>query len=280
MKVAVTGSAGQLGRALVSGLAEHDVIGLTRQDLDITSPGRIFEVIEETRPDILINAAAYTDVDGAEHDTGSAFRANAEGPEHLARATADAGIPLVQVSTDYVFDGEADSPYTEFDLTGPLSVYGRSKLAGEDAVRTANPMHYIVRTAWLYAVGGSNFPNTMRKLAGRSDVRVVDDQRGSPTYGPHLTDAIGRLMLTGSFGTYHLAGSGGASWYELACELFRALGSDTPVVPVPASEFPRAAARPRYSVLATAMKPAILLPPWREGLRAFVGELDRARRYT
>ncbi|MDX1387840.1 MAG: dTDP-4-dehydrorhamnose reductase [Acidobacteriota bacterium] len=279
MRVTVTGAAGQLGRALVAGLAGHEVTGLTREDLDITSPGRFREAIERTRPDILINSAAYTDVDGAESDRESVFRVNAEGPGHLARATAEAGIPLLHVSSDYVFDGEADSPYTEFDLTGPVSVYGWSKLAGEDAVRTTNPMHYIVRTAWLYAVEGSNFPNTIRKLAGRPDVRVVDDQTGSPTYAPHLAEAIARLMVTGSFGTYHLAGRGGATWHELACALFEELGSDTPVAPVSTSEFPRPAPRPRYSVLATAMQPEILLPPWQEGLRAFVGELERTDRH-
>ncbi|MDX1390548.1 MAG: dTDP-4-dehydrorhamnose reductase, partial [Acidobacteriota bacterium] len=280
MRVLVTGAAGQLGRVLVRALADHAVTGLAREQLDITSPGEIDKAIETTRPEILINAAAYTDVDGAEGDDRSALLANAKGPERLARATASIGIPMVQLSTDYVFDGERDRPYTEYDPTGPISVYGRSKLAGEDAVRASNPKHYIVRTAWLYAVEGSNFPNTMRTLAGRNDVRVVDDQKGSPTYAPHLAEAIKRLIATGKFGTYHIAGRGGATRYELACALFETLGSNTRVVPVPTSAMPRPAPRPRYSVLETAAEPRILLPPWHEGLRAFAGALAHADRQT
>jgi dTDP-4-dehydrorhamnose reductase len=273
MKIVITGAGGQLGIALAHALADHEVLGLGRDALDVTEPERIAEVMAAERPDLVINAAAYTDVDGAETDRDEAFRVNATAPGHLAAATAEVGVPLVHVSTDYVFDGRRDSPYTEFDLPHPLSVYGESKLAGEDAVRIHNPMHYIVRTAWLYSTGGRNFLNTMRSMAERPEVRVVDDQHGSPTYAPHLAEAIGRLIATRSFGTYHIAGSGGTTWYGLTRELFRALGIDTPVVAVSTAEFPRPATRPPYAVLETAMEPVIELPPWRSGLEAFAREV-------
>jgi dTDP-4-dehydrorhamnose reductase len=273
MKIVITGAGGQLGIALAHALADHQVLGLGRDALDVTEPERIADVITEERPDLVINSAAYTDVDGAETDRNEAFRVNGTAPGHLAVATAEVGIPLVHVSTDYVFDGRRDSPYTEFDLTHPLSVYGESKLAGEDAVRIHNPMHYVVRTAWLYSAGGRNFLNRMRSMAQQPEVRVVDDQHGSPTYAPHLAQAIGRLIATESFGTYHIAGSGGTTWHGLACELYRALGIDTPVVAVSTAEFPRPATRPAFAVLETAIEPAIVLPPWRAGLEAFVREV-------
>jgi dTDP-4-dehydrorhamnose reductase len=269
MRFLITGAGGQLGRALQAALANDDITALTRSQLDIARLRDVTEAIALHRPDIVINAAAYTNVDGAETEREEAYRCNALGPRNLALATSTRNIPLLHVSTDYVFDGSSERPYHEFDQTRPLSVYGQSKLAGEQAVATFNPSHYIVRTAWLYSPNGKNFPKTMLSLSSRDEVRVVSDQCGSPTYAPHLAEAIVDLIETGSYGIYHLAGNGGASWYELTLKLYQACGIDTPVRPVSTSEFPRPAVRPRYSVLTSIQDPQILLPPWEDGLAEF-----------
>jgi dTDP-4-dehydrorhamnose reductase len=269
MKVLLTGASGQLGQALQERLGDSIVAALDRPELDITEHTAVRQAVAHCRPDLIINAAAYTDVDGAESDREQAYRVNAVGPRNLALASAEHDISLLHVSTDYVFDGEHDRPYHEFDQPNPRSVYGASKLAGEAAVRAHNPRHFIVRTAWLYHVQGRNFPGTMRSLAERKEVRVVTDQYGSPTYAPHLAEALAQLILRQTYGTYHLAGSGGTSWYELACRLYQELGLRTPVRPVPTQEFPRPAPRPRYSVLTTLQSPEIRLPPWEEGLAEY-----------
>jgi dTDP-4-dehydrorhamnose reductase len=269
MRFLITGAGGQLGRALQAALANDEITALTRSQLDIARLRDVTEAIAIHRPDIVINTAAYTNVDGAETEREEAYRCNALGPRNLALATSTRHIPLLHVSTDYVFDGLSDRPYHEFDQTRPLSVYGQSKLAGEQAVTTFNPSHYIVRTAWLYSPDGKNFPKTMLSLSSRDEVRVVSDQCGSPTYAPHLAEAIVDLIETGSYGIYHLAGNGGASWYELTLKLYHACGIGTPVRPVATSEFPRPAVRPRYSVLTSIQDPQILLPPWEDGLAEF-----------
>jgi dTDP-4-dehydrorhamnose reductase len=277
VKVLLTGAGGQLGRALQEALTNHAVVAVSHPELDI---GRLEEVRAEVRrhrPDIVLNAAAFTRVDEAESRPEAAYIANARGPRNLAVVTAEHQIPLLHFSTDYVFDGSAARPYHEFDPPNPASVYGASKLAGEAAVRELNPRHYVVRTAWLYHVTGQNFLNTMRGLAERAEVRVVSDQYGSPTYAPHLAVAVTRLLETGAYGTYHLAGQGQASWFEVACRLYEHLGIRTRVLPVPTAAFPRPASRPRYSVLTTLQDPAILLPPWEHGLAAYVAALGSPR---
>ena len=270
MKILVTGAEGQLGRALQKTLSRHEVIALTRQQLDICQLQAVRDAVHLHGPAVVINAAAYNNVDGAESDPLAAYNGNALGPRNLAVATAGQQLPLVHVSTDYVFDGHGKRPYHEYDRPQPQSVYGASKLAGEDAVRSLNWRHYLVRTAWLYDVDGRNFPNTMRALAQeRSEVRVVSDRFGSPTYVPHLARAIASLLESDAYGTYHLAGQGGTSWFELTCTLYRLLGLRTLVIPVATVEFPRPAPRPRYSVLTTVQDPRILLPPWEDGLATF-----------
>jgi dTDP-4-dehydrorhamnose reductase len=275
MKVLITGAGGQLGCALQATLIDHEMVPLTRADLDITQFNDVRAAINAHRPDIVINAAAYTNVDGAETDVAGAYKLNAVGPRNLAIATFDLNLPLVHVSTDYVFDGFGEKPCHEYDQTNPQSVYGKSKLAGEQAVASFNPRHYIVRTAWLYhhqPASGKNFPKTMLAQAlqhGRESVRVVSDQYGSPTYAPHLAAAIARLMETGAYGVYHLAGGGGTSWFELTRRLYQLFGVKTEVQPCATSEYLRPASRPRYSVLTTIQDPQILLPAWEEGLAAF-----------
>lgn len=276
MRILVPGAGGQLGRALPAALARHEVVALEHAQLDITRVEDVRAAVAAHRPALVINAAAYNAVDAAESDPAGAFAVNEAGPRNLARATAETGAALLHVSTDYVFDGRASAPYAEDAAARPLSVYGKSKLAGEQAVRGGNPRHHVVRTAWLYAAVGRNFPLAMIALARKGGVRVVNDQSGSPTYAPHLAAGIARLVDDGApFGTYHLAGSGAATWYELTLALFARMGLDVTVTPVTTAEFPRPAPRPRYSVLTTSREPRIELPPWQQGLDAFVREIVR-----
>ena len=272
MTILITGAQGQLGRALRAALADSSerVVAYGKAELDITRLDAVRAAIDRLRPRIVLNAAAFTRVDEAEAAPEPAYRVNALGPRNLAVASAERAIPLLHVSTDYVFDGRAERPYHEFDPVHPLSVYGRSKLAGEEAVRSLNPRHYIVRTAWLYHTPGRNFVTTMRELADRPQVRVVSDQYGSPTYAPHLAQALLRLIDSRAYGTYHIAGAGGTSRFELTRTLYRLLGLSTPVTPVAASAFPRPAPRPRYAVLTSLQDPAFILPAWQDGLAAFV----------
>ncbi len=275
MKILITGGGGQLGCALQTTLTSHDLIALTHTQLDVAKLNEVCEAVAAHRPDIVINAAAYTKVDNAETDRESAYQINALGPRNLALATADRNIPLIHVSTDYVFDGLSKKPYHEYDQPNPLSVYGKSKLAGEQVVASLNPRHYIVRTAWLYHTEGANFPKTILAQSHRDEVRVVSDQYGSPTYAPHLAEAISKLIETGAYGVYHVAGNGGASWFELTDKLYRLLKIKTRVSPVATSEFPRPAPRPAYSVLTTLQEPQILLPFWETGLEEFANALKR-----
>jgi len=269
----VTGAAGQLGRALGPALRGHETIALDRAALDIEDPVAVRAAVAAHRPEAVVNAAAYNFVDRAESEHEAAFRGNALGPRNLAEATAEAGASIVHVSTDYVFDGEAGRPYDERDTPNPLSVYGRSKLAGEEAVRAANPRHYVVRTAWVFAPRARNFPSTMLRLAEAGPVRVVYDQVGSPTYAPHLAEAIARLLEAGAFGIHHLAGAGAVSWHGFTVELFRCLGLATAVEPASTAEFPRPARRPRYAPLVTIREPRIELPAWQEGVAAYAAAL-------
>lgn len=279
MRILIVGADGQLGHALQGVATSHELIPLTYAELDITDLGAVREAVTAYRPAALINCAAYTNVDGAETDPVAAYRVNAVGPRNLAIAASAHDLPLVHVSTDYVFDGRAERPYHEYDSPHPLSVYGQSKLAGEEAVATLHPRHYIARTAWLYHTlpsEGKNFPRTMLGLAGREEVRVVSDQYGSPTYAPHLAQALLTLLETEAYGTYHLAGRGGTSWFELTRRLYDLFQIQTRVTPVATAEFPRPAPRPRYSVLTTIQSPEIMLPPWEEGLVAFHSAMKKA----
>jgi dTDP-4-dehydrorhamnose reductase len=273
VRILLTGAGGQLGRAVRDAFTGHDLVCRTRLELDVRDLEAVRKAVAQEAPELVLNAAAWTDVDGAERDPEGAFAANAVGPRNLALATAERDAALLHVSSDYVFDGASERPYHEFDATGPLSTYGRSKLAGEEEVRRMNPRHYLVRSAWLYGPVGRNFALTMRGLAERPEVRVVADQIGSPTYAPHLATALARLVETDAFGTYHLAGTGAASWCDLARALFRALGAGTRVRPIPTFALPRPARRPRFSALTSVQQPRLVLPPWEEGVVAFAAAL-------
>lgn len=271
-KLFITGAHGQLGQALQAQFVDHEVIAWDIHDLDICQLEQVRKSLNHIRPDIVINAAAFTQVDQAEANQDAAYRGNALGPRNLARATQEADIPLVHFSTDYVFDGRQSRPYHEFDRPNPLSVYGQSKLAGEEEVQKNNPRNFIIRTAWLYHLVGKNFPQTMLRLANQEQVRVVNDQFGSPTFAPHLAQAVSRLIETETYGTYHLAGSGGTNWYDFTRALYQACGIRTAVVPITTADYPLPAPRPAYAVLTSLQDPFITLPPWQEGVRDFTAQ--------
>ncbi|HVQ37162.1 MAG TPA: dTDP-4-dehydrorhamnose reductase [Pyrinomonadaceae bacterium] len=275
MKIMITGAAGQLGQALQKVPASHQIVALSHTDLDITNLDQVIREVERHQPDVLINAAAYNDVDAAEDSIVAAYLLNATGPRNLAIATQAHGATIVHVSTDYVFDGDTLTPYHEFSRPAPISAYGLSKLAGEQAVAACNRRHYIARTAWLYGTEGRNFPKTMLSLSGRAEVSVVNNRFGSPTYVPHLAAAIAELITTDTYGIHHLAGGGEASWFSLTEKLFKHFGMTTRVKPVPGSEFKQRARRPDYSVLTTVREPSILLPSWEDGLRQFSQDMLR-----
>ena len=266
-KLLITGAQGQLGQALQSQFVDHEVIAWDRRNLDISHLEHVRKALNQIRPDVVINAAAFTQVDQAEINHESAYRGNALGPRNLALATQEMDIPLVHFSTDYVFDGQHSRPYHEFDRPNPLSVYGQSKLAGEEQVKNGNPRHFIIRTSWLYHIIGKSFPQTMLRLANQGSVRVVSDQFGSPTFAPHLAQAVSQLLETDAFGTYHLAGAGGTSWYDFTKVLYQAHDIRATVLPITTAEYPLPAPRPVYAVLTSLQDPLITLPPWEDGIR-------------
>jgi dTDP-4-dehydrorhamnose reductase len=284
VKVLVTGAGGQLGLDLVDAFADHDVVARTRADLDVTDEAAVAACVAELAPDLVLNAAAGTDVDGCEHDPMAAHRVNALAPWWLARACARTGATLVTFSTDYVFDGRAPvgtggAPrgFVEQDTVAPLSVYGRSKAAGEQLVRETLPAHHIVRTAWVSGARGRNFVRTMLRIGAEGKpVRVVDDQVGSPTFTRDLAAAVRRLAVSGRHGTVHLVNEGSCSWFDLAGAVFAEAGMDVDLAPQPSSAIDRPAPRPAWSVLDTTHASATgigPLPHWRDGLVRLLDEL-------
>jgi dTDP-4-dehydrorhamnose reductase len=270
-----------LGRDVLAAAerAGHEAIALTRGDLDVTDAEAVRSAIEAERPGAVINCAAFTNVDGAEDDEAAATEVNGAAAGHLAAAAQAVGATIVQPSTDYVFDGRKTTPYVESDPTAPQSAYGRSKLAGEQAVAGANERHHIVRTSWLFGVAGKNFVDTMIGLGTeRDELKVVHDQVGCPTYTGHLAEAlVGLAAGDREYGVHHVAGAGQCSWFEFATEIFSQAGIDTRAVPCTTEEFPRPAPRPAYSVLGSERRDPIRLPDWREGLRSFLAERTPAR---
>jgi len=273
----VAGAAGMLGHDLQRALAGRDLRALGRSELDITDRAAVRDAVRDI--DVVINAAAYTAVDAAEEHEDEAYAINATGAANLARAAADAGARFVQVSTDYVFHGDATSPYAEDAPLDPLGAYGRTKAAGERLAREAHPAPHIVRTAWLYGAHGANFVTTMLRLAReRETVMVVDDQRGQPTWSRDLAYAIVALLdADAAPGVYHGTSTGETSWYGLARAVFAEAGLDPERVrPTDTASFPRPAPRPAYSVLGHGAWSAAGLAPirdWRDALHEALPEL-------
>jgi dTDP-4-dehydrorhamnose reductase len=284
MRLLIAGWQGQVARALVEaapGCPDVTACAVGRAALDICEAKSIERALSGISPTVVINSAAYTAVDKAETDVERAFALNRDGARLLAEASAKRGIPIIHISTDYVFDGKKRGPYVEDDATVPATVFGRSKLEGEEAVRAANPKHLILRTAWVFSPGGKNFVKTMlAQAAERARVRVVDDQRGSPTYAPHLVTIILELArrlskpgATAPWGVYHAANAGTTTWAGFAEEVFKrsaALGGPVAAVdPIRSAEYPTPAQRPANSQLdCTKLERTfrMRMPTWQEGV--------------
>jgi dTDP-4-dehydrorhamnose reductase len=275
MKLLVTGAAGMLGRdvMLAAGNAGHDVVGFGRAELDVTDPAALAKRFDLERPDVVINCAAWTDVDGAEAAEEAAFAVNGTGAGNVAGAAGAVGASVVYVSSDYIFDGLKRAPYVESDQPAPLSAYGRTKLAGEEATVAANKRHFVVRSAWLFGIGGPNFVETMLRLAGSgNEVLVVRDQVGSPTYTWHLAYGIVRLIEGIEFGIHHMAAAGQCSWYDFAREIFEQAKVECKVLSITTEEFGRPAPRPPFSALTSQREHAIRLPSWQDGLAGYLAQ--------
>jgi dTDP-4-dehydrorhamnose reductase len=253
----------------------HEFVGYDLPELDITDPSAVEAAVAGARPDAVINCAAFTAVDAAEKQEAAALAVNGTAVTNVARASEAAGALLLQLSTDYVFDGSLDRAYREGDPPKPVSVYGRTKLAGERATELAR-RHLIVRTAWLFGEGANFVAAIRRQLdAGTKTLRVVNDQRGCPTYTVDLADALLRLLASGTMGVIHAVNAGSATWFEFALEVVRRLGSEVEVVPISTAEADRQAPRPAVSVLDTSELRRILgseLPPWQDALGRYLHE--------
>jgi dTDP-4-dehydrorhamnose reductase len=275
MKLLVTGAGGMLGGdvMLAAGNAGHDVVGFGHTELDVTDAAGVSRKLDAERPDVVIHCAAWTDVDGAEEAEDAAMAVNGTGAGNVAAAAAEVGASVVYVSSDYVFDGAKGSPYVETDQPAPLSAYGRTKLAGEEATAAANKRHFIVRSSWLFGVGGRNFVETMLRLAAdHGEVLVVRDQVGSPTYTWHLAYGIVRLIEGIEYGIHHMAAAGHCSWYEFAREIFEQAKVECKVMSGTTEMLGRPAPRPPFSALESQREHAILLPSWQDGLAGYLAQ--------
>ncbi len=263
MKVLITGAGGMLGKDVKGVLEERSfvLLPLDYEDLDITNRERVHKTLKESKPDLVINCAAYTKVDKAEEEKTLAFQVNALGTQNLAIACEELDIPICHISTDYVFDGEKGLSYTPFDNTNPINTYGLSKLAGEKYIQWITRKFYIVRTSWLYGKGGKNFVNTILKLSKeKEEIRVVSDQIGSPTWTVSMAEFLSKLIQTERYGIYHFTDktNGGISWYEFAKEVVKLNNLRIKVVPISTEEYKALAKRPKNSLLDISMSEVIV----------------------
>lgn len=277
MNIFLTGATGQVGSELVRAFAGHDIISASRPDFDLTNERSVRSAIERAGPDLVLHPAAWTDVDGCERDPRQAYLVNALGTRYVAQAARAVGADLVYLSTDYVFDGAKGEPYLEWDEPNPLSVYGRSKLAGEQEAQTHHGRCYVVRTSWVYSLKGRNFVNTMRRLASeRPRLTVVNDEIGSPTLAGDLAGAIARLAAWHVHGVYHFSNAGSCSRWDLARQAIAATYPAVVVEPISTAAFlerhPLPARRPPCTPLANLAGEAlgITLPPWEDALGRFL----------
>ncbi len=279
MKVLVTGAKGMLASDLIPILGgDHRVIAPAEEDLDITQRDGVSRAIREHSPDLVVNCAAYTQVDRAEEERDKAFLVNGIGVQNLALACQERGIPLCHISTDYVFDGTKATAYTPFDNPNPVNTYGESKLAGERYIQWIMNRFYLVRTSWLYGKNGSNFVSTILRLAReRQELEVVRDQRGSPTSTISLSHGIRELIRSGAYGLHHFTDDtgGGITWYDFAKEIVRLSGSKARVLPTTTDRFPRPAKRPPNSVLDISLFSVVTgyaPPQWKEALKEYLDQ--------
>ncbi len=275
MRIALTGSSGMLGHDIKKVFKDVELAALTRKDLDITSLDQSVSRIKDISPDYLIHSAAYTDVDGCEQDPERAYLVNGIGTRNVTIACEEVKCPILYISSDYVFDGAGKEPYHEWDLTGPVSRYGRSKLMGEQYVNSFTTRFYIVRTSWLYGKHGKNFVDTIcRLLSEKDEIDVVDDQVGSPTYTYDLAFTLRELIGKG-YGIYHITNASHCSWFEFAQEISRLKTSNTRIVPTTTDKFNRPAKRPAYSVLDNTMlrlEGIGELRHWKDALREYLSQ--------
>jgi len=279
MKIFVTGASGQVGSEFIRAFAGHDIITASRPEFDLADERSVRSAIESAAPDLVLHPAAFTDVDGCEREPLRAYQINTLGTRNVALASRRVGATLVAISTDYVFDGAKGEPYLEWDEPNPLSVYGRSKLAGEREALTHHDRCYVVRTSWVYSPRGRNFVKTMLRLASeRPRLTVVDDEVGGPTLAGDLADAVSQLVGTGVYGIYHLANAGLCSRWELARQTVAALYPTVAVLPTSTADYlaryPLPARRPAFSPLANVAGAAlgITLRPWDEALASFIAD--------
>lgn len=279
MKVLITGAAGQLGYDLQGCFSDSgdDVVAADRAALDVTDPTAVTQIVAQAAPEVVVHTAAFTKVDACETETETAWSVNAVGTWHVARACASAGSAMVYLSSDYVFDGTLGRPYTEFDQVRPMSMYGRTKEAGEQKVRESLEEHYVVRTSWVHGSHGGNFAKTMLRLGrDRGAVSVVDDQTGSPTFTFDLAPQIRRLAQTQMYGTYHLTNSGQCTWFDFAQAIFDQAGVEVDLTPTDTASFGAPAHRPAFSVLDNLLARHIGLPdmpPWQESLGRLLADI-------
>jgi len=275
MKAMIVGATGLLGKALMTEWGGDEVIGLGSKDVDIRDVGKVWEAVEKVRPECIVLAAAYTDVDGCESHSDLAFAVNRDGPVHVAEAAKRIGARLLFLSSDYVFDGKNTSPYETGDTRNPQSVYGRSKAEAEVRLLEVLPECCIARTSWLFGTGGKCFPDTILKLAAsRPALDVVDDQRGCPTYSVDLSRAIIGLCRNQASGIVHVTNAGNCSWFEFAREIVKSAGLGTEVCPVSSQQMARPAPRPAYSVLSSKSlkRYGIAMPTWQDALQRYLQE--------
>lgn len=279
MKVLVTGVKGQLGHDVVNELEKRGIeaVGVDIQEMDITDAESVDKVIKEAAPDAVIHCAAYTAVDAAEENEEICRRVNADGPGNIAKVCKALDIKMIYISTDYVFSGQGERPWEPEDEPAPQSVYGRTKYAGELAVRSVLDKYFIVRIAWVFGINGKNFVKTMLKLSEDHDtIKVVNDQFGSPTYTFDLAKLLVDMILTEKYGVYHAVNEGTCSWYDFACAIFREAGVSVNVVPVTTEEYGAKAKRPANSRMSTdklTENGFEKLPPWQDALRRYLKEL-------
>lgn len=274
MKIMITGSKGMLGRTLLNKFSKYELIEADLPEVDILDAKRLNKFILQHKPDVIIHCAAFTDVDGCESNEEIAYAVNAVGTANVAIAANHCGAKLVAISTDYVFEGSSEVAYSEFDEAKPVTIYGKSKLAGEVAVRSHCPNHLIARVSWLYGAGGPSFVHTMCKLAdsGHKELKVVADQIGNPTSTAAVADGLDFLIKNDVVGTVHLTCEGEATWAEFAEEIFQLTNRSVRVAPCTTDEFPRAASRPANSRLnkMVCRINSYKMPHWRDALKQFL----------